>query len=397
MNTSQMGDRKQRRIAGVIVLGLVLAIAWFWIEMKDDAAETQARTVEVSVGDVEELVTAQGKLEPKEYVDVGTQVSGQVHRIHALAGDTVSEGDLLAEIDPRLFEARLEGDMARMSALEAQLEEQRAQRQLAIQRHERNLKLIETNAISQETMEVSAAERQVAEGRLAVLQAQIAEARSNLEASRTNLEYTKIYAPMSGTVVEEITREGQTVNANQTAPVIMRLANLDTMTVRAQVAEADVTRLTPGMPVYFTTLGMQDRRWLGTVRQILPTPEVLNEVVLYIVLIDVNNSDRLLMTGMSAQVFFIAGQARDVPTVPVQALGMRVTEDDDDRGRAYEVVVATASGTEARIVHVGVMNRSLAEVRDGLREGDRVVLGEFGGGDEARQRVPRRMTGGMRL
>src|SRR5690606_5486139 len=112
--------------------------------------------------------------------------------------------------------------------------------------------------------------------------------------NKANLNYTSIYAPMSGTVVRQDAREGQTVNANQQAPIILQIANLETMTVRAQVAEADVTRLAAGMDVYFTTLGAQGRRWYGTVRQVLPAPEIVNEVVLYNVLVDVDNSDGFL-------------------------------------------------------------------------------------------------------
>src|SRR5690606_2265467 len=134
--------------------------------------------------------------------------------------------------------------------------------------------------------------------------------------------------------VSQTAREGQTLNANQQAPIILQIANLDVMTVRVQVAEADVTRLKPGLPVYFTTLGMMDKRWHGRVRQILPSPETVNDVVLYIVLIDVDNRDHQLLTGMSAQVFFEIGKAHDVLTVPVAALGRRVPAKDSDRGRA---------------------------------------------------------------
>ncbi|HBG32027.1 MAG TPA: efflux RND transporter periplasmic adaptor subunit, partial [Gammaproteobacteria bacterium] len=129
----------------------------------------------------------------------------------------------------------------------------------------------------------------VAEARAASLKAQIEEARSTLAGDEANLGYTKIYAPMDGTVASQTAREGQTLNANQTAPVILQIADLGTMTVRAQVAEADVPRVQPGMDVSFTTLGSLNRRWQAVVRQILPTPEVINDVVLYNVLADVDN------------------------------------------------------------------------------------------------------------
>src|SRR5262249_38684281 len=123
-----------------------------------------------------------------------------------------------------------------------------------------------------------------------------------------NLSYTKIYAPMSSTVVAQSAKQGQTLNANQQAPVGVRIADLSTMTVQAQVSEADVASLRPGMPVYFTTLGDATKRWRSTLRQINPPPETVNNVVLYDALFDVDNRDGGLMTQMTAQVFFAQAQ-----------------------------------------------------------------------------------------
>jgi len=204
--------------------------------------------------------------------------------------------------------------------------------------------------------------------------AQINEVESNLQGNRTNLEFTKIHAPMAGTVTTMPAREGQTLNANQTAPLIMQIANLDMMTVRAQVAEADVTRLKENMPAHFATLGDTERRWEGTVRQILPSPEVLNDVVLYHVLIDVRNEGRQLMTGMSAQVFFIFGKAENVPVIPAEALSQRVPEKDSEKGKAYRVRVLTEFGPEERVIHAGLQTRTQAQVTAGLESGERILL-----------------------
>jgi macrolide-specific efflux system membrane fusion protein len=181
---------------------------------------------------------------------------------------------------------------------------------------------------------------------------------------------------MDGTVVQQSARAGQTLNSNQQTPTIMQLAKLDKMTVRAQTAEADIMRIKPGLPVYFTTLGSELRRWQGVVRQVLPTPEVLNNVVLYNVLVDVDNTDRALMTGMSAQVFFVLGEARQVLIAPVNALGKRLPEQDNAQGTAYRVKVLNAGQEEAqdRLIHIGLQNRRFAEVRDGLSSGERVKL-----------------------
>jgi macrolide-specific efflux system membrane fusion protein len=179
---------------------------------------------------------------------------------------------------------------------------------------------------------------------------------------------------MAGTVTTLPTKEGQTLNANQTAPVVLQVANLDTMTVRAQVAEADVSRIKENMLAYFTTLGNSERRWPGKVRQVLPTPQIVNDVVLYDVLIDVNNEGHTLMTGMTTQVFFIFGKAENALVIPAEVLTRRAAREDNDKGKAYRVAVITETGREQRVVHVGLQTRTQAEVVDGLKEGEKIAV-----------------------
>jgi macrolide-specific efflux system membrane fusion protein len=181
---------------------------------------------------------------------------------------------------------------------------------------------------------------------------------------------------MSGTVVSQTSLQGQTVNAAQQAPVIVRVADLDTMTVWAQVAEADVVKVKAGAPAYFTTLGNNGQRWKGTVRQVMPTPETVNDVVLYNVLIDVDNREQALMTDMTVQVFFVLDEARSAVLVPLNALQPVRNKDKqaDKQTDMYRVQVATAEGVATRTVQVGVVNRTTAAVVSGLSVGDRVVL-----------------------
>jgi macrolide-specific efflux system membrane fusion protein len=286
----------------------------------------------------------------------------------------VQKGQLIAEIDPRIFAARVASDEARIASLTAQLAQAQAQLRNSRQIVERNRGLIAERAVSQEQLEQSEADWRVAEAAVKSFEAQIDEARSTLSGDLTNLGYTKIYAPMNGTVVTQTSREGQTLNANQLAPVLVQIADLDTMTVRAQVAEADVMRIGVGTRVEFTTLGALERRWQGTVRQILPSPEVINEVVLYNVLIDVDNRDRQLMNGMSTQVFFILGEARNVLAVPAAALGGRRPDQDQPGTQAHALRVRDGDRLTERVVQVGIRSRQLAEVRDGLAEGEQVAI-----------------------
>lgn len=335
-------------------------------------SDTGDSTIVVQLEDIEENVTAQGKLEPKEYVDVGAQVTGQLQKLYVEIGDNVSAGQLLAEIDPRVYAARVQADEANIKNLQAQLAGQQANVVFARQQFERNRQLIASKGVSEQDFQNSEFTFKKALATADSLQAQIEQVQSTLSGDRANLGFTKIYAPMDGTVVTRTARLGQTLNANQTTPTILQLAKLDSMTVRAQVAEADVMRLKPEMPVYFTTLGSGDRRWQGTVRQILPSPENVNNVVLYNVLVDVDNRDRQLMTGMSTQMFFVLGSAKQVPVIPVSLLGPRKTDADNDQGRAYLVRKVTETGSEQTLIHVGLQTRRLIEVREGLNAGDRL-------------------------
>ena len=370
-------SRTRYWIAGLLIFVLVAGIGlWFyWAEPAGSDQGSWEGTTTIEYGDIEENVTAQGKLEPKEYVDVGVQVTGQLQKLHVELGDIVKTGQLLAEIDPRIYAARVQADEARINSLRAQLVEQEALILFAGRQYQRNQRLYRTKAVSQEALQDSESNNKAALARADSIRAQLEEIQSTLSGDRANLGYTKIFAPMDGTVVQQSARAGQTLNANQQTPTIMQLAKLDKMTVRAQTAEADIMRITPGLPVYFTTLGSEQRRWRGNVRQILPTPETLNNVVLYNVLVDVDNEDGLLMTGMSAQVFFVLGEARHALIIPINALGKRLPEQDDAEGSAYRVKVLGADPKmNEKVIHIGLQNRRFAEVRAGLTEGDRVKL-----------------------
>jgi macrolide-specific efflux system membrane fusion protein len=366
---------RRNKIIGLLTGASLIAGGGYWYAAAQKPERDSLRPIAVTQGTIEEVVTAQGKLEAKQYVDVGTQVSGQLKKIHVDIGDAVTKGELLAEIDPRVYQAQVEANEARINSLKAQLNQQKAELTLAEQNLKRNQNLIAINAVSQQALQESESQAAVARAQVESIAAQIQETESNLRGNRTNLGFTKIYAPMAGTVTTMPAREGQTLNANQSAPIILQIANLDTMTVRANVAEADVSRLKEGMAVYFTTLGNTERRWQGRVRQILPSPQIVNDVVLYDVLIDVKNEGRHLMTGMTAQVFFIFGKAENATIIPAEALTRPVPREDNELGKAYRVSVATESGgREQRVIRIGLQTRTQAEVKDGLKAGERILV-----------------------
>jgi macrolide-specific efflux system membrane fusion protein len=354
----------------VAVVALVAAAggSWWWLGA---AASPQAsfRTRTVALGDVEDTVSAVGTLQPRNYVDVGTQVSGQLRKIHVGYGDNVAQGQLLAEIDPTVYEARVAADQAQLLNLKAQVEERRAQLTLAEKQLSRQRGLLAERATSQDAFDSAEANRKAVAAQIAALEAQIKQTESTLKGDQANLGYTKIYAPIAGTVVDIIARQGQTLNANQQAPIVLRIADLDTMTVWTQVSEADVPKLKLGAPAHFTTLGRPDRRREGELRQILPTPQVVNNVVLYNSLFDVANPEHDLLPQMSAQVFFVVAQAKDVPIVPMSAL-----RPVPGRGSRYVVRMLEGGQPVERTIEIGANNRINAEVRAGLKPGDEILL-----------------------
>ncbi|WP_017255577.1 efflux RND transporter periplasmic adaptor subunit [Pseudomonas tolaasii] len=346
-------------------------------------------TVTVTRGNIESSVTALGTLQPRRYVDVGAQASGQIQKIHVEAGDQVKEGQLLVEIDPSTQKAKLDASRYAIENLQAQLQEQKAQHELARQKFQRQQRLAAGNATREEDVQTAKAELSATQARVDMFQAQIRQARASLRSDEAELGYTRIFAPMDGTVVAVDARVGQTLNAQQQTPLILRIAKLSPMTVWAEVSEADIGHVKPGMSAYFTTLSGGSRRWTSTVRQILPIPpKPLNEtaqgggspnntnksgsgrVVLYTVLLDVDNADQALMAEMTTQVFFVASQVKDALTAPVAALSNGAGSDT-----SIARVVAKNGAIEEREVRTGISDRLRVEVLGGLNEGDHLLIG----------------------
>jgi len=357
----------------------------------------------VTRGNLEDTVTATGTLQPKDFVDVGTQVSGQLKKLLVDIGAVVKKGQLLAEIDPSVYQAKVDGDQAQMLNQQAQLADKQAQLALADLQLTRQQNLTRDDATTADALQSAEAARKSALAQQNSIKAQIQQTGSTLRGDEASLGYTKIYAPIAGTVVSQAAKQGQTLNANQQAPIVMRIADLSTMTVQAQVSEADVPKLHVGMDVYFTTLGGDKRRFYGKLRQIQPTPTVVNNVVLYDALFDVANPNQALMTQMTAQVFFVASSAKDAVLVPLTALrpvavegrpraprvsgagaaegkGAVRSAGADPRnqfanGRALVSVVDADGKVADREVKVGVMNRVSAQIISGLEPGETVVIG----------------------
>ncbi len=432
MNALVPRPRSWLRPLAVTLLALALGMGgwWAWTAWGSSKAKSDEYIfATVQRGDIEDLVGATGSLQPRDYVDVGAQVSGQLKKLHVEVGTEVKEGQLLAEIDAEQSAARVDANRASLRAQQATLVE----RQVSLEKAERDLQR-QKNLMAEEattTEQVQNAETAVrtAATQINTLKAQMQQQQASMRVEEANLKFTKIYAPMSGTVISITARQGQTLNTNQSAPTLLRIADLSTMTVQTQVGEADVAKLRQGMSSYFTTLGSPGRRFYGELRKIEPTPTVTNNVVLYNALFDVPNPNKVLMPQMTAQVFFVVAEARDVLAVPVSALtfqravraqpsaavaddgngatpasateaAKKTSEPSTDRPRADRsrgmrrdaaagtpstprraiVKVATSNDERnptivEREVTVGVASRVNAEIVSGLKEGERIVVG----------------------
>lgn len=366
-------------IGALLLIGLLL----YFIRQKEDLSQ-QYYTASVSRGSVEDVVTAYGVLQPFQYVDIGAQVSGILKKLNVDIGSEVDEGEILAEIDDAVFLAKIDAGRASIDNLKAQLKSKEAELAFAKQQHERSQKLVLEHAESEEIAQTHESDYKRAEADLTALQAQIRQAEAQLRTDETNLAYTKIRAPMKGSVITLTARQGQTLNSSQTAPTILRLANLDEMTVWAQVSEADIPKIKPCVKAYFNTLGDLEKRRFGKVRTIYPTPDTINGAMFYNVLFDISNNDHSLLPQMTAQVFFVLNEAHQVLLVPVVALNAIPKDPSEKKKRSknlkteknYTVLVIKDGEVEERQVTVGVVGRILAEVVKGLEENDLIIVGE---------------------
>jgi macrolide-specific efflux system membrane fusion protein len=344
------------------------------------SGKTAYLTAPVARGDVRSVVMATGTLQAHQQVDVGAQVSGQLRSMNVKLGDHVQKGQLLAEIDPALPQAALRSAQANLQSLQAQRRAVAAslwQADLALQRQQQ---MLARDATSRQDLEAAKAQNEVLRASCASLDAQISQSRAQVDTAKTNLAYTKITAPMGGEVVAIITQEGQTVVASQQAPVILKIADLETITVKAQVSEADVIRIEPGQAAYFTILGDSEARHAGTLRAIEPAPQDFSNPeskasgpVFYNALFEAPNPEHRMRIGMTAQVTVILDQAKNALYVPLSALGQRTPE-----GRYPVRVIRSGRDPITILLGIGINDRINVQVLDGLNEGERVIVADEG-------------------
>jgi macrolide-specific efflux system membrane fusion protein len=389
-----------------LAVGLVLVAAAGWgiksVYFKPPSAP-QVITADVTVDDIEDTVLASGTIEASQEVSVGAQVSGQIKRLHVALGDQVRKGQLIAEIDSTTQNNTLRNAEAQVSLLQAQRQARQAQLRQAELNYQRKKDLFKMDAGSKADLDDAEATLATTRAEIVALDAQMRQASISVDTARVNLGYTSIMAPLDGVVIAVVAEEGRTVNAMQSAPTIIKLAKLDKVQIKAQISEADVVRVKPGLPVYFTILGEPQRRYQARLRAIEPVPESeqtdtkttttnsSTSAIYYNGLFDVDNPEGKLRVAMTAQVFIVLDRADKTLVIPATALGQR-----DRKSGTYDVKVLEGEGFQqslsTRQVKIGLNNRVQAQVLSGLKAGEKVVVGEggaSGGAGAGAARVPR--------
>ena len=416
--------KSTKLIVGILIALMLAFAAWYFLKPKQE--QPQYITAEVSRGDIESAVLATGVLEATKMVSVGAQVSGQVQKMYVQLGDQVEQGQLIAQIDSIRQQNEFKTAEASIKNQQAQLAVQQANLAKVEAEYKRQQAMFSQDATSRAELEAALANYKTAQAQIASINAQIEQSRLSLATTKENLGYTRIVAPMDGTIVAIVTEEGQTVNANQSAPTIVKLAKLDTMTIKAQISEADVMKVEQGQTVYFTTLGNSDKKHYAKLRQVEPAPNSINtettsgssssssSAVYYNALFDVPNEDGKLRIDMTAQVYIVLNEAKNVLTIPAAAIQTKRSNKKENgnnsvatdkaknadtqkaqhpkrldlteaekaliaQGKASTgmVRVLQADGTaQPQPVLIGLNNRVTAQVLRGLKQGDQVVIAD---------------------
>ena len=295
----------------IIVPVLILAVLLFWIfGVRNGESEAKYLTAEAQRGDIYIFVTATGTAEAVTTVLVGSQVSGTILALYADFNDPVTKGQVIAQLDPTFLRAQV-------SQVQADLEKAAASVSLSQKEYDRALSLFEKQMISESESDLALTNHELA-------LAQEKSARANLERARTNLNYATIVSPIDGVVISRDVDVGQTVAASLQAPTLFTIANdLAEMQIETSIDEADIGRIKEGQQAVFTVDAFPDQTFRGTVSQVRLSPEIVQNVVTYDVIIQAANPDLLLKPGMTANVTVLIDQREDILRVPTAALRFR--------------------------------------------------------------------------
>ncbi len=332
-----------KKLLVIIIVVVLAAIAvWYFFGHKKANAENQFSFVEVTRGDLENVVSCTGTLSAVGTVDIGTQVSGTIDSVFVDFNDTVKKGQLLAVLDTTMMASTVHDAEAGVMNASAQLE-------LATVNYERDKTLYDRSLIAKDAFIQTQTSYKTAQASLQTAQASLARA-------QTNLNYAVIRSPIDGTVILRNVEPGQTVAASLSTPTLFIIAeDLAHMEIHAQVDESDIGQIKLGQTARFTVQAYTDQTFTGNVRQIWLQPTTVQNVVTYTVVVDAENRDNMLLPGMTATIDFIIEEKKDVLLIPNSALRFTPTAEmyAEMRANRSEGSGAPADSTGRQRPHFG--------------------------------------------
>ena len=389
-------------VSAVIILTIALLAYWL-ATSKDDVTYM---TEKARIGNVSQVVEATGEVAAVNLVNVGAQVSGQIKKLYVVLGQEVKQGDMIAEIDSQTQENTLNTDKAKLANYKAQLEARKILLNIAKKQYDRELLLIKTNSTSQQNLENARDTYATARANVNEMESLIRQTQIAINTDETNLGYTKIRAPLNGTIVSVPVEEGQTVNANQTTPTIVQIANLGDMEIDIQISEGDITKVRPGMPVDYTILSEPNTIFHAKLDSIDPGLTTLTDgsysksssssssssststaAVYYYGRSYVKNDEGKLRIGMMTQNTILVSSADNVLVVPTIAISNR-------NDKYFVRILTDKNKVEKRDIEIGISDGVYTEVKSGLAQGEQVITSEVGknekvGSSSTRSRPPR--------
>ena len=370
--------KNKKKLLVYVILAAAAAGLYFKYFKKEDTITYITQPVRRQ--NVEKVVNATGEVKAVDLVTVGAQVSGKIEKLYVSIGQTVKMGDMIAEIDSTTQQNDVDIAKAKMSSYQAQLKAAKTSLKIARKQYQRMQSLKKQNAASTEDLENAEDGYESAMSKVAEIEASLKETEISLSTAETNLGYTKITAPLDGTIVSVPVKVGQTINAAMDTPTIVQIADLNQMEIYIEISEGDIGNIKPGVKVTYSVLADMNKVYETTLKSIDPALTLLtddqytevvdsSEAIYFYGRLVVPNADGKLRIGMTTQNVIYVESAEDVLTVPAMALK------GDVDGKYVEV--RTAEGVERRPVITGVSDDLNVEIKKGVSEGEEVVIAKM--------------------
>jgi len=381
----------------VAALVILAGLGWYGYQKMQPKNEATFITEEVKRGKIAQTVSATGEISATNLVDVGAQVSGQIKKMHVKIGDVVKEGDLIAEIDNVTQVNEVNTRKAQLQTYQAQLESAQVALKIAQRKYSRYKSLASADAVSKEEFEATEDSLATNRAKIKELQSSIRQTQIAINTAEKDLGYTRITAPSAGTVVSLVVEQGQTINASQTSPTVVQIADLTSMTNKMQIAEGDATKVKAGQTVNFTILSEPDTPISAKLDSIDPglttmsqgsyskSTDTTSNAIYYYARATVPNPEGKLAIGMTTQNTVEIASADNVLMVPTVAIK---TKD----GKKFVRVLEANNQAVDREIQTGLKDSMNTEVKSGLNEGEKVVMSEMGAAEKA-EAVEREMAG----